>query len=192
MALEYQRYGRNKGTLVNKTYIDSGEYRRKFDNATDNPELNKALYDAAKTALKHRSGTELEDMYWFDGKTGEIIFSITDSTVKHSIKYTRVVNEAIMGKTNIVTLHTHPGSMPPSVEDLNSCCRNGYEKGFVACHNGKVFGYSSSEMLTHNIYALTILKFEKRGFSEYDAQFATLIKLTENYQIDFWEVTSNG
>ena len=73
MALEYQRYGRNKETLVNKSYIESGEYRRKFDNATDNRKLNKALYDAAKTALKHRSGTELEDMYWFDGETGEII-----------------------------------------------------------------------------------------------------------------------
>ena len=39
MILENQRYGRNKETIVNKTYIESGEYRRKFDNATDNPEV---------------------------------------------------------------------------------------------------------------------------------------------------------
>ena len=50
MALENQRYGRNKKTLVNKTYIESGEYKRKFDNATDDPLVNKALYDCAKTA----------------------------------------------------------------------------------------------------------------------------------------------
>ena len=31
VALENQRYGRNKSTLVNKTYIESGEYRRKYD-----------------------------------------------------------------------------------------------------------------------------------------------------------------
>ncbi|MDE6709376.1 MAG: hypothetical protein K2J76_02675, partial [Oscillospiraceae bacterium] len=87
MVLEYQRYGRNKDTLINKTYIDSGEYRRKFDNITDNPEINKALYDCAKTALKHRSGTEFEDMYWIDGGTGEILLSVTDSTDKRTIVY---------------------------------------------------------------------------------------------------------
>lgn len=60
MALEYQRYGRNKETLVNKSYINGGKYRRKFDVLTNNDDVNKALYDSAKTALKHRSGTLLE------------------------------------------------------------------------------------------------------------------------------------
>ena len=80
VALEYQRYGRNKTTLVNKTYIHGGEYRRKFDKATENAEVNKALYNCAKSALKHRSGTVYEDMYWIDSKTGSIILSVTDST----------------------------------------------------------------------------------------------------------------
>ncbi len=47
--------------LVHKTYIESGRYKRKFDNATDNSDVNKALYEAAKKALKHRSRTELKD-----------------------------------------------------------------------------------------------------------------------------------
>ena len=86
MTLEYQRYGRNKNTSVNKTYVNSGEYRRKFDNATDNPAVNKVLYDCAKKALLHRSGTELEDMYWLDGETGEIILEVIDSTDKKFYK----------------------------------------------------------------------------------------------------------
>ena len=73
VAQEEQRYGRNKNTLVNKTYIEGGEYRRKFDNATDNQSVNKSLYDCAKKALKHRSGTLYEDMYWVDGTTGEAV-----------------------------------------------------------------------------------------------------------------------
>lgn len=48
VTLEYQRYGRNKDTLVNKSYIESGEYRRKFDNITDNPDVNRTLYQCAK------------------------------------------------------------------------------------------------------------------------------------------------
>ena len=31
MENETQRYGRNKNTLVDKSYIESGEYRRKFE-----------------------------------------------------------------------------------------------------------------------------------------------------------------
>ncbi|MCM1579550.1 MAG: hypothetical protein NC078_12210 [Ruminococcus sp.] len=30
VAIEYQRYGRNKDTIINKTYINSGEYRKKI------------------------------------------------------------------------------------------------------------------------------------------------------------------
>lgn len=46
--LEYQRYGRNKNTVVNRTYINSGEYRRKFDKITQNDYINRILYLKAK------------------------------------------------------------------------------------------------------------------------------------------------
>ena len=36
LLLEYQRYGRNKKTIINHTYINSGEYRNKFDKITKN------------------------------------------------------------------------------------------------------------------------------------------------------------
>lgn len=63
---EEQRYGRNKDTVINATYINSGDYRRKFDRITDLPELNRLLYKLSKKMLKHRSGTRYEDMYWID------------------------------------------------------------------------------------------------------------------------------
>lgn len=189
MALENQRYGRNKNTLVNKAYIGGGEYRRKFDNATDNPEVNKSLYDSAKKALKHRSGTELEDMYWIDGETGEILLEVTDSTIKRSIVYSEKIKNTICKKDDIVTLHTHPSSMPPSIEDFNSCCSNGYKTGYVACHNGKVFEYSSKQIISDTLYNLSIAKYVKKGFAEYDAQIKTLEELQKNYLIHFKEVT---
>ena len=192
MALENQRYGRNKSTLVNKTYIDSGEYKRKFDNATDNPKVNKALYDSAKAALKHRSGTEFEDMYWIDGITGEVILAVTDSSKKRSIVYSDKIKSTISKNDNIVTLHTHPSSMPPSIEDFNSCCSNGYKMGYVACHNGKVFEYSSEQIISDVLYNLSIAKYVKTGFSEYEAQVKTLEEFQKNYIIHFKEVTSDA
>ncbi len=190
MALEYQRYGRNKGTLINRTYIESGEYRRKFDNATDNPILNRALYNAAKTALKHRNGTELEDMYWFNGATGEIIAKEINSTNPRQVIYSAATKSAVNSAESgtVVALHTHPSSMPPSIEDLNACFRHGYKCGFVVCHNGTVFGYTSSEVIEPTIYEMTIGKYVHLGYSETDAQTKALEDLKRNYRIDFWEV----
>lgn len=192
VTLENQRYGRNKDTLVNKTYIDSGEYRRKYDNATNNPDVNKALYDCAKTALKHRSGTALEDMYWLDGDTGNIILSVTDSTDERAIVYTEKIKNAIKSKKNIITIHTHPSSMPPSASDLNSNFKNNYKMGFVACHNGKIFGYTSNEIFSEQLNNMYIQKFIKQGYTEFEAQLKALEKLSETFDFKVWEVNFNG
>ena len=188
LALENQRYGRNKDTLVNKTYIDGGEYKRKFDNATDNPNVNKALYDCAKRALKHRSGTALEDMYWLDAETGKIVFAVTDSTDDRAIIYTDKLRKAIKGRESMITIHTHPSSMPPSIDDFNSSYKNGYKEGFIACHNGKVFRYSSEQEVSKTLYNLYINEFMDNGLNEYDAQLKALYKIKENHAISFSEV----
>ena len=188
VALENQRYGRNKETLVNKSYIDSGEYKRKFDNATDNPKVNKALYDCSKEALKHRSGTAFEDMYWIDATTGEIIHSVTDSTDERAIRYTESIKKALSGKSNIITLHTHPSSMPPSVDDFNSCYNNNYTEGYIACHNGKVFRYTSEQEISETLYNLYMNEFIEEGLEEFDAQIMTLKKIMENHSVSFMEV----
>lgn len=96
--LEYQRYGRNKNTVVNKTYINSGEYRRKFDKITHNDDINRILYSKAKEMLFHRSGTLYEDMYWIDGNTGEIVAKALDEKVTEEVNYTKSIFNAINGK----------------------------------------------------------------------------------------------
>lgn len=190
VALEFQRYGRNKDTLVNKTYIDSGEYRKKFDRLTDNPTVNKAIYDKAKEALKHRSGTVLEDMYWFDSVTGNVVSDELNSQTERRIVYSKktaaIVNS--YDKNTLITLHTHPSSMPPSAGDLNACYRNGYMCGYIACHDGKVFGYTAKEEINENLYISYIANYLNQHYSEYDAQLLALKELKKNYQIDFWEV----
>ena len=164
-ALEQQRYGRNKNTVVNKT-----------------------LYNCAKKALKHRSGTIYEDMYWIDGNTGKILASKTDSTQERAIIYTDDIKNAIEKNDNIITVHTHPSSMPPSIGDFNSAFRNGYNKGVVVCHDGKVFTYSSKQKVENRLYDMYIQGYVSDGLSEYEAQIQALEKLKSNYDIDFREV----
>lgn len=188
MALEYQRYGRNKSTLVNKTYIGSGEYRKKFDKLTDNPDVNKTIYDCAKKALKHRSGTELEDMYWIDLSDGEIKALEITSTKAREIVYSEHTKKVVKNNKNLVAIHTHPSSMPPSAADFNSYLRNGYKSGYVICHNGTIFGYTSEQEISEKLYSLYIDEYTSNGNNEFEAQISALMKLKENHAIDFWEV----
>ncbi len=117
---ENQRYGRNKDTVVNKTYINSGEYRRKFNGISDNPNVNRTLYNCAKAALKHRSGTKFEDMYWIDGNTGKIITSALNEKYESGVIRNKKRDKKIAMYSNVIAVHTHPSSMPPSAGDFNS------------------------------------------------------------------------
>lgn len=188
MLLEYQRYGRNKQTAINSTYIDSGEYRNKFNHITNNEDVNRLIYVKAKEMLKHRSGTEFEDMYWIDEVSGKIVISATNETTERSIRYTESIKNAIAGRKNLITIHTHPGSMPPSIADFNSAYNHKYGLSLVACHDGKIFRYSSYEEVNERIYQMYISTFKAQGYNEYDAQLKALSKIAENHDIYFEEV----
>ena len=188
VALEKQRYGRNKVTLVNKTYIESGEYKRKFDNISENKAVNKTLYDCAKAALKHRSGTKFEDMYWIDGNTGEIIASALNEKETSGVAKSKRRNKVLARYGNIYAIHSHPASMPPSATDFNCFFEQGYSKAFVACHDGTLYSYTSEQEVSIELYNLYVSKFASNGYSEKEAQLKALAKLKENHKIDFWEV----
>jgi len=185
---EYQRYGRNKDTIINSAYINSGEYRRKFDKITSNSKINHILYLKAKEMLFHRSGTLYEDMYWIDGITGEVVASILDEDIEEQIEYTKSVIKAIKGKTTLITIHTHPNSMPPSVADFNSCCDNNYLKSLVICHDGTIYEYVSNQEISSQLYEAYVKRFKNFGDTERDAQFKALEKISSSYKIKVMEV----
>ena len=187
MALEFQRYGRNKSTLINRAYLESGEYRRKFDQIPGNLSVRRSLYQKAKEALLHRSGTAYEDMFWIDETTGSVVLEITDSNVERAILYTDRIKRTVKNCSNIITLHTHPSSMPPSVSDFNSCFRNNYKMGIVAAHDGKIFVYTSEQEVNETLYYLYIASCLKEGCDEFTAQVKAIERIKQNCQIDFWE-----
>ncbi len=186
--LEYQRYGRNKNTVVNRTYINSGEYRRKFDKITQNDYINRILYLKAKEMLFHRSGTLLEDMYWIDGNTGKIVASALNEKVTEEINYTKSIFNAINRRNNLITLHTHPNSMPPSMADFNSCFEHNYASCFVICHDGTIYQYISNQKVPSTLQYLYLQDFLKITHNERNAQIMALEKIKKSYDINFREV----
>ena len=76
--------------------------------------------------------------------------------------------------------------MPPSASDFNSFYNNGYSSAYIMCHNGRIFGYTSNEVIEERLYNAYIERFIKTGETEFEAQLKALEKIKENCSIDFW------
>ena len=136
---EVQRYGRNKNTTINQSYIDGGQYRSKFDKISDDRMLNKKVYRIAKKMLKHRTGTLFEDMYWVDIDSLKIVAAETEQKIIGRIKYSKKTKKVVKKYSNLLAIHTHPNSMPPSVNDFNSSLKNGYRYASYVVMMGRFF-----------------------------------------------------
>lgn len=189
--LEQQRKGRNKNTIIDYNYISSNRYRKKFDYISNDKKLNKLLYKIAKKMLLHRSGTEYEDMYWIDLINGKIVCKITDSKYEKKILYTTTIKKMIKKSENLLTIHTHPDSFPPSIDDINSNYDHNYEIGIVICHDGRVYMYSAEERINVNYYKLTVEDYLKNGYNEDTAQIEALKEMQKKFSIYFKEVTED-
>ena len=186
---EEQRPGRNKKTTINHTYIESGSYRRKFDGISDNPELNRLLYQLAKKMLLHRSGTELEDMYWIKLDDIEIVAEETSSFIEKEIVYSEKTQKVISRNSDLLTIHSHPYSFPPSISDINSNFINKYSMGIIICHDRRIYMYSAEEEISSDYYVLTVEEYLKQGYNEDEAQILTWKELETKFNIKVKEVT---
>lgn len=187
--IEEQRYGRNKHTVINHTYINSGEYRKKFDYISNNMVLNRKLFKLAKKMLLHRSGTLYEDMYWIDLNTLEIVAEEVNTDIEEEVVYSEKTKGIVKEHSNLLTIHSHPNSFPPSISDFKSNFCNNYSIGIIICHDGKIYMYNAAEDISEEYYNLTVAEYIKQGYNEYDAQIKALGEIKEKFNIRFKEVT---
>ena len=156
------------------------------------PKLNRLLYQVSKKMLEHRSGTEFEDMYWIDPESVTIVAEETESSSEGKIRYTENLISKIRKYNNLITLHSHPNSFPPSINDLNSNYYNHYDIGIIVCHDGKIFVYSSGQIINEEYYKLKVEKYLKSGYNEDEAQMFALEELQMQFNIYVKEVVDYG
>ena len=82
-------------TRVNWEYVNSSAYHEKFKTLTSSDEVNEALYAKAMDMLRHRGGTEMEDLHLIDMNTGKVVASQTHSTVKNEVTANNAVLRAV-------------------------------------------------------------------------------------------------
>jgi proteasome lid subunit RPN8/RPN11 len=195
---EYSHKGLDRKTQVNRAYIESNEFKRKFDNATDNPTVNKVLYDSAKEMLYDRSGTRYESMRWIDGDSGKIIakaeYMGKQDKYKGEAYEERVLYDdnklkrQLSGHNKIITIHNHPNSTTPSTSDLNSTAKRGYSVGFVVTHDGRLYKYTAEEEINHKVFDMTMTKYINDGYNVNEAQILAYENISNNTKINVKEV----
>ena len=128
---------------VDMNYIRSQEYRNKFDKLSNNPDLNKVLYDNAVKILDDNKGTDTE--------TTMVLSNLDTIVNKRGEKDALGVSLSpgqigmLKNKTNLVGLHNHPTNLPPNGSDLVAAGSRRYEFGVIATHDGKLYKYSAGD-----------------------------------------------
>ena len=180
---EQERMRSSSDYAVPKDLVGSRKFRSKFDSMDSDKSVQRQYYQVAKSMLQHRSGTNGEDLYFYNTRTKKWYKSTTGTkpgTPDYTEEILRGLKESKKGE--IVSFHNHPLGMPPSAGDLNAALKNGYKKGYTIGHDGSVFEYTKPEyLIDQSIYNTRISKYKDLGQTEFEAQYNTLIDLSRLY-----------
>ena len=172
--------------------FESESFRNKFKQMSDDPIVQEQYYKAAKEILTHRSGTNGEDLYYYNPRLGKW-YKSKEGTQACEPEYNAEIYLGLSEskKNEIVAFHNHAGSNPPSIADLNTALQNNYNRGYIFCHNGRIFEYSSpkTKVSQDDFDDYSILHYTEGNMSEIDARIEALKILSVFNGFDFREVT---
>lgn len=125
-------------------YIGGKDHKKKIRQAFAEDLPGDAVDDIGRI-LRHRSGTEFEDLYAYDITTGERLGSKVNSKIAKAV-YPNAKMKAKMQQARelgheIAVVHNHPGSTAPSFSDIEALVTSGSKFGCIACHDGSMIRY---------------------------------------------------
>ena len=99
--------------------------------------------------LKHRNGTNFEDIHFIDADTGDIIHKLDTCNIPNGVDYDdetkKAIADARKAGRRIIAVHNHPGGLPPTLDDGVSAYNNDYVMGVSVGHNLEVFSYGKTD-----------------------------------------------
>lgn len=177
-------------TRVNWEYVNSSAYHEKFKTLTSSDEVNEALYAKAMDMLRHRGGTEMEDLHLIDMNTGKVVASQTHSTVKNEVTANKSVLRAVKKyKGSLVGIHNHPGSKHPSGGDYATAKNRSYRKAYVICHNGTIYEYwYGKKHISSMLIDMKVARKEQDFYNEDEAYEEAMKELARDYGIGWRKI----
>lgn len=175
---------------VDLKYINSDEYKQKFNGITGNPKVDKQLHSQAVAQLTHRNGTYGEDLTLINAETGNIEGRQSKSLSENGVEYNNSLNKAVEQNPpySLISIHNHPTNNPPTGSDLVSNGSRKYKLGVVVTHNGRVFTYKAGNTpFLANSFDNVVDKNRSKGYNEYEAIVETLKQYQRDYGIEWSE-----
>lgn len=149
---EEKTLSKTRPFAVNWEVVNGPDYRKKFVDLIGDEDLGNRIHQKAIDILKHRQGTDFEDIHLISLETKSVVGSQTKTEtipvkeeadrhqhVIYNDEMKRAIKKSDRGK--LISIHNHPESYPPSGSDFASAFRNGYGYGVVVGHNGEIYGY---------------------------------------------------
>lgn len=133
----------NLAAVIDRKAIASADYRKRYDALPETKKVQRRVAANARRMLRHRSGTEYEDLAYIDSKTGSFMVR-DDYNVKKKVIPSRAMKKMVKSADDytIIAVHNHPTSSVPSLSDLLSARDKKYKYGIIAGHDGTIYKYA--------------------------------------------------
>ena len=185
-----QRIEHSRDFAVDYTIIEARKYNNKVLNMVEgNLDDKRNIYSEIKDMLKHRSGTNGEDLIVYNLKTKEL-YVANKSTIPSGVEPDEQALDLInKDPQNVITIHNHPESLPPSINDLNALVERKQLVGFVATHDGRIYRYTKPKAKIEGTpLARVIDKVRLLRYDEEKERIELLKRLKVLYDFEFEEV----
>ena len=82
----------------------------------------------------------------------------------------------------IISIHNHPNSTVPSLDDINTAWKKKYKYGIVVCHNGNIYKYTIlgdfNEIIVDSLLEkINNLVYNKNKLNDFNTQLNKYINL---------------
>lgn len=166
-AREEGHKGKFRSTEIARSRIESAEYGRRMSAVDSSRNVTNKITSEARKMLKHRNGTNYEDLMFIDTRTGAHI-TRTDfdkpRAVMPSKKMKKMLNEA--PDYTVAAVHNHPGSTAPSPADIHALYVRKNAYGVVVCHDGTIYKYSiDPSSFNEAAYSSVFAYLDKNGYN---------------------------
>ena len=176
----------SKGEKVDMDYVRSNAYAEKFSKLDMPKDAVASIRKAATAMLTHRSETDLEDLALVSKSEGRIVARSAASSIPFETARNAEIEKAISTypRGDLVSIHNHPLSIPPTGSDFASAGYNGYGGGVVALHNGEVFYYEVGDMpFRSQFFDGKVEELVKMGTGRYEAVIEVMRRYERSHGI---------
>lgn len=163
---------------VDKAAVNSNAYKKTIYNAIDeSPKVKRSVRDSIGKIYKHRSGSDLEDLYFIDSSTGSVRTS-TRGSEPGICTPTKSMKKMLAGAEDgtIIGIHNHPRNSAPSLPDIMAAAGRKYKYGIVACHDGTIYKYSVTGKVNEPMAESLLAIYEKREYIKIDGKLLSQMK----------------